>query len=182
MPCSVVSVSGQIVKVKFELNAAPFTLPPVTLPIATSIYDWLPVQVGDAGVTLPADYYLGGISGLGGGVADLRQHGNLSTLVFQPISNKSWSVPDASQRVVQGPGGVLVRDTSNAATINTTPAQIELALGSSSIVLTSSTITLTVGAQVMQVTATGITLNGREFLNHEHSGVQSGTTNTGPVV
>ena len=79
LPCSVVSVSGQIVTVKFEVDSSPWTLPQIAIPIATWSYDWIPVQPGDMGLTVPSDVYLGGISGLGGGV--LSKH----EIVFPPV-------------------------------------------------------------------------------------------------
>src|ERR1700740_3746370 len=87
LPCRVVAVSGSIVTVAFEVNAAPWTLPNITIPKAESNWVRMPTQVGDKGYTAPADAYLGGISGLGGGVATLTQPGNLTALVFTPVSN-----------------------------------------------------------------------------------------------
>lgn len=116
LPCSVVAVKGQVVKVKFEINSS-FTIPQVTIPIATSRYDWLPVQPGDAGVTLPADAYLGGVSGLGGGTANLTPRANLTALVFIPCANAAWTVANPNQRVVQGPQGVVIKDTAGNAII-----------------------------------------------------------------
>lgn len=143
LPCSVVAVLGQIVKVKFEINAPGLTLPgSVVMPIATSLYDWLPVQIGDTGVTMPADVYLGGISGLGGGIANLTQRANLTSLVFVPVAKASWSVPNANQRVVQGPAGVLLRDTGAASNVDITTTGITLSFGGHSIVINASGITL----------------------------------------
>src|SRR5580692_8889340 len=80
LPCSVTAVDGSLVTVKFEVMGA-WTLPPLTLPKAESAWMRTPTQVGDVGFTVPADTFLGAISGLGGGVADLsKDYGNLSTL------------------------------------------------------------------------------------------------------
>src|SRR3981189_2805259 len=73
LPCKVEEVKGQIATVSFEVANLPFTLPKVKIPIATSKYDWIPIQKGDKGVAQPSDVYLGGISGLGGGTADYPQ-------------------------------------------------------------------------------------------------------------
>lgn len=143
LPCSVVKVVGQIVTVNFEIQAPGLTLPGrVVMPIATSRYDWVPVQVGDTGVTMPADAYLGGISGLGGGVADLTPRANLAALVFVPVAKASWTVPDAGQRVVQGPAGALIRDTGAAAVFDLTTTGITLSFDGHSIVINSVGITL----------------------------------------
>lgn len=123
LPCTVVAVAGQIVTVNFDLNAEPFTFPNVTMPIATWIYDWIPVQVGDSGMTVACDVYLGGVSDLGGGVADLTEQANLSNLVFVPVASATWIPPkqlapkqqqtpdgDPNMRVVQGPDGVVIQN------------------------------------------------------------------------
>lgn len=143
LPCSVVKVTGQIVAVKFEVNTPGLTLPGrVAMPIATSFYDWLPVRVGDTGVTMPADVYLGGVSGLGGGTADLTQRANMSALVFVPVAHAAWSVPNAQQRVVQGPAGALIRDTGAASVINVTTTGITLSFGGHSVVIDSAGVHL----------------------------------------
>jgi hypothetical protein len=152
LPCSVVSIKGQAVKVKFEI-ASKYTLPQIVIPIATSKYDWLPLQAGDVGVTQPADAYLGGISGLGGGIADLTPPANLEALVFVPCAQASWSVPDTNQRVVQGPTGVLLRDTGNNCSIN----------------LTSTGVTITVGGNVIAtIDATGVHSETVTLHTHKH--------------
>lgn len=122
LPCHVVTVNGQVVTVAFDV-VGPFTLPNVTLPLATWSYDWIPVQVNDRGVAVPADVYLGGVSGLGEGTADLSRRGNLSSHYFVPVANTNWQPPggDAKMRILQGPDGVRLQD-SNANTILTVDA------------------------------------------------------------
>jgi len=86
-------------------------------------YIRLPIQVGDKGVTFPADARLGGISGLGGGTADLSVPANLSALVFMPVSNQNWApVTDPNKVVLYGPnGGVLMSsDASVSLTMDKT--------------------------------------------------------------
>lgn len=113
LPCQVTAVSGQIVTVKFLLNAPPYALPEVKMPVATSVYDWIPVQVGDQGVAVPIDVYQGGVSGLGGGTADLSRRANLSSLRYVPIANSSWKPAggDGGVRIIQGPSGVRLQDS-----------------------------------------------------------------------
>jgi hypothetical protein len=168
LPCHVLSVSGQLVTVAFDVQSE-FTLPLITMPIATSIYDWIPIQIGTKGLSIPSDVYLGGVSGLGGGTATLTQPGNLSALVFLPVSNSSWTPPGSSnlnQRVLQGEGGVMLQDMAGTSIINITPENISLNAGGHSIVINSN----------------GVTIDGRVFLTHEHSGVKSGTNTTQGVV
>src|ERR1700722_1446431 len=88
LPASLVSINGGIVTVKFEIATtpnSPYTLQNISVPIVGSEYVRLPLQAGCPGFVMTADAYLGGMSGLGGGVADLSPRGNLSMLVWTPI-------------------------------------------------------------------------------------------------
>ena len=145
LPCSVVSVSGQIVTVKFEVNSAPWTLPQIAIPIATWSYDWIPVQPGDMGLTVPSDVYLGGISGLGGGVADMTPPGNLSALMFVPVANSSWTAPggDALKRVIQGINGFIAQSINGLVSIIGSLTTLTLTSNGYTIVFSSSGITIT---------------------------------------
>jgi hypothetical protein len=166
LPCHVTAVSGQIVTVAFDVVTAK-TLPQVTIPVATSAYDWIPVQVGMRGMTIPADVALAGLSGLGTGTATLGMPaGNLSPLVFVPVSNASWEVPNVDQRVVQGPAGVLIRDLAATATVDVTEGQVVLNAGGHSVVISSA----------------GVVIDGKVFLGHQHTGVQTGSGDSGPVL
>ncbi len=133
LPCSVVSVmSSGIVVVKFELRNVPFTLPQITVPMIGSEYIRLPIQVGCKGLVIAADAYLGGMSGLGGGTADLTPRPNLSNLAFVPLGNSAW-VPteDPNAVVIYGPDGSIIRDSAKSIvlTLKTTKAQLDLPLG-----------------------------------------------------
>lgn len=106
LPCHVTKIEGQIVTVAFD-TTSPFTLPQVTMPINSFQDDWLPIQVGDKGVARTADVYLGGVSGLGTGNANLLRQSNLSMLVFHPATNKAWTPPggfDQNDRIMQSRG------------------------------------------------------------------------------
>lgn len=125
LPCSVVSVPTAgvpIFTVKFEVNATPFTIPNVTVPMFGPEWIRYPIAVGTKGVVFPADAYLGGMSGLGDGVADLAQKpGNLSALVFFPISNKGWTASEYPTCVeIYGPDGVVIRNVEKTATFKVT--------------------------------------------------------------
>lgn len=92
LPCSVVAVvSSGIVTVSFEVDATPFTLPRVTVPIAVPSYIRYPVSVGDKGLVIAADARLGGVSGLGTGTANLSEPGNLTALAFVWLGSTSWA-------------------------------------------------------------------------------------------
>lgn len=118
-PCHITKVDGQIVTVAFDV-ASPFNLPgSVQMPINTGQDDWQPVQVGDKGVARTADVYLGGVSGLGTGSANLLRQSNLSMLVFHPATNKQWMPPgdfSANDRIIQSRGKGVALVSKNAAT------------------------------------------------------------------
>ena len=133
LPASVVAVvSSGIVTVKFEIAntpRSPYTLPNVTVPLFGPEYVRYPIQPGCKGVVFPADAYLGGVSELGGGVADLALRGNLSTLVFFPIGNTSWSASDdANALVLYGPDGVIIRDMNKKTVFTLTENGIVITL------------------------------------------------------
>ena len=161
LPCKVQKVSGQIVTVTFDVQSDVWTLPPVTIPISTSIYDWIPVQVGDAGITMPCDVSIGPISGLGGNQAVLGQTvGNLSSLEFVPVSNAAWTPPggDPNKRVMQGPNGFLAQSISGVVSIlGDISAGLKLLFNAVSIALTSSSIALTFGSTTLVLNSSGIT-------------------------
>ena len=122
LPAQVVSVSNSIVTVKFLLAAttnSPYTLPNVTVPIAGPEYVRMPTQIGDKGVVIPSDVYLGGVSGLGGGTADLSLQANLSSLIFLSIGNKNFSATDDPNAVViYGPNGTILRNIAKTVTLD----------------------------------------------------------------
>lgn len=129
LPCTVVAVvSSGIVTVNFQVNAAPYTLPQVTIPVQAWEYIRYPIQVGDKGFTVPADVRIGNISGLGGGIPGLDQPANLSALSFVPIGNAAWSETDDPDAVViYGPNGVIARtqDGATSLTVNSDGVTVE---------------------------------------------------------
>jgi hypothetical protein len=153
LPGHVVAIDGAIVTVAFDVQGA--TIPQTTMPLFGPEYVRYPVTVGDQGVAFPASVYLGGVSGLGGGTADWTQQANLSTLVWFPVGSTKFPTAnvDPSQVTLYGPNGVLVRDSTNTASIDLTPTGITMSCGGHTIVINS----------------TGVTIDGRVFLNHEHT-------------
>lgn len=150
LPCRVTAVSGAIVTVEFEMDTSPWTLPPITIPKAESPWVRMPTQVGDLGYTAPADVYLGAISGLGSGIARFIRRGNLSNLVFTPVSNASSAPDDPNAAQVCGPNGAIMRTTSGT---------------TSSVVTNTEGTTITFGSTTFAVNASGITLtvDGQTF-------------------
>lgn len=144
LPCSVMSVAGWIVTVKFEVQTDDFTLPQVTMPVAVSNYDFLPLQKGDFGITMSADTYIGNVSGLGGGNSFIDLVSNLSALVFVPVGNVNFTAPtDVNSRVVQGPNGVVVQDIGKKSVITITPNGVTIVLQSGKKVAITGDLTVT---------------------------------------
>lgn len=125
LPCSVLSKVGSIITVQFEIQSG-FTLPSVTIPMFGPEYIRYPIQRGDLGMVIPADARLGGVSGLGGGIADLSLPANLTALVFLPISNTAWSSVDPDAVTIYGPNGVVLRNTASNTVMTLTPAGISV--------------------------------------------------------
>lgn len=189
LPCSVVSVDGAIVTVKFELTTT-FTLPNVTVPIVGAEYIRYPIQAGCKGVVFAADARLGGVSGLGGGTADLSQPSNLTALVFLPISNTAWSTVDPNAVTIYGPNGVVLRDSNSDTTFVLTPNglvvtgqnSVKLVVGSTTLELTSSGLTIHGDITVTgKINTTGDVVAGSiSLMHHLTTAVTSGSSLSGP--
>jgi hypothetical protein len=193
LPCRVTKVTESIVTVEFQMDTSPWTLPPVTIPKAESPWIRMPTQVGDLGYTAPADVYLGGISGLGGGIARFLRRGNLSNLIFTPVSNAGSGPIDPNAAQVQGPNGAIIRTTTGTtSSIVTNDNGTTITFGTVSLVVNASGVTVTVGGETFTLGATGavsslpftvpdvIVPNG-SVNGHVHPGVQSGPSNTGTM-
>lgn len=126
LPVSVVLREKNMITVKFELTNIPYTLPEMTVPLFGPQYIRYPMQPGDRGIVIPADAYLGGVSGQGGGIADLTPPGNLSALVFLPISYTEWEYADPDTLVMYGPDGVILRDQGSKCTFILTPDSVAI--------------------------------------------------------
>lgn len=158
LPCTVVAVSGQFVTVNFEIAPGPFTLENVTIPIATSAYDWLPIQKGDIGTTVAADVDLAPIT-TGSGIASLVQQPNLTALVFQPLPKKSATVPNVNQRVVHGPAGVLLQDTGANCTFDLTTTDIAGVAATTVSFKAGTSVTLICGANSITLSSAGVVID-----------------------
>ncbi|WP_395264906.1 hypothetical protein V1605_18305 [Enterobacter soli] len=127
LPASIVAQEGKMVTVSFDLHDTPYVFPQVTIPLFGPQYIRYPMQPGDKGIVIPADTYLGGVSGQGGGIADLTPPANLSALVFLPISNTEWDSVDGNVVTIYGPEGVTIRDQGSNTTFLLTPDSITIA-------------------------------------------------------
>lgn len=146
LPASIVSQEGKMVTVAFELHDTPYVFPQVTIPLFGPQYIRYPMQPGDKGVVIPADTYLGGVSGQGGGIADLTPPANLSALVFLPVSNTEWDSVDGNVVTIYGPEGVTIRDSGSSTTFLLTPESITIAaVDMFKVTVGSTVLTLTQG-------------------------------------
>lgn len=152
LPASVVKQTGNMITVSFELRDIPYVLPQVTIPLFGPQYIRYPMQPGDKGIVIPADTYIGGVSGQGGGIADMTPPANLSALVFLPISNTEWQGVDGQVVTVYGPEGVTLRDSSSNTTFLLKPDSIAIS--------TPDSFTVTVGGTVFSLTGSKWSLTG----------------------
>ena len=188
LPCQVVKVSGAIVQVAFQVQAAPgetaITLPNVTIPIIGFEYARPPVQIGCKGLAVAADAYLGGMSGLGGGAATTTQMANLTTLAFAPVGNKGWTVVDPNAYVIYGPNGVVLRDEGSHCVFTLTPTGISITIpsGHDMAVTIAGGGSLNITGGTVNVSGGDVTADGISLKTHVHSGVQTGGGDTGPPV
>lgn len=201
LPCSVVSVDGAIITVKFEVKADPLTLPQVKMPLFGPEYIRYPIQAGDKGFAISADAYLGQMSGMGDGTADLTTQPNLSTLSFMPCGHKEWSSVDKDAVTIYGPNGVVLRDKDSHCTITLTPSGLTIDLGTNTFDVTCGAITVNTAGQPVtfnmaggtftidgNLHVTGTTIGGfggADAINiqtHHHSGIQAGLAQSGPPV
>lgn len=190
LPCRVTAVNGSIVTVAFEVDTSPWVLQPITIPKAESNWLRMPTQVGDKGVTSPSDLYLGGISGLGGGTADMRKRGSMSTLYFLPISNTSSGPIDPNAAQVQGPNGAIIKTTTGiASSVVTNTTGTTITFGSVSLIVNASGVTITIGSETfalgpagatstLPITAPDVIVPNGSVNNHYHGGVQPGSGDT----
>jgi hypothetical protein len=167
LPCTVVSVSGQMVTVKFEVNTT-FTLPTITIPILGSQWLRIPVQPGDAGMTVACDTYLGGISGLGGGVASMTPRLNMTALAFVHVSQTTWPAsPNPNAAWINGPDGVVLSDTGKTTFVTLTPGEVVIQAGGNTWTFNSTGFTM----------ASGVVA---EFHDHLYTPGTGNPTDTGP--
>jgi hypothetical protein len=164
LPGHVVAVSGPIVTVNFDVEG--IQIQQMTMAAAMSKYCRSPIQVGDLGYATTADAYLGAVTGLGAGTADMTQRGNLSCLVWVPLGNKNWSAVDSTSMHLESANGQFTVDVANGG--------ITMAYE---------------GTTLFQINSSGqVIINGRVFMNHDHgpgayvAGSTPVTGNSGTVI
>lgn len=168
LPASVVKQQGKMITVAFELRDIPYVLPKITIPLFGPQYIRYPMQPGDKGIVIPADTYIGGVSGQGGGIADMTPPANLSALVFLPISNTEWQDVDGQVVTVYGPEGVTLRDSGSNTTFLLKPDSIAIS--------TPDSFTVTVGGTVISLIGTKWSISG------EAGHLQDSVASTSPAI
>lgn len=168
LPAAVVERNGNMVVIQVLLRNVPYVVPHLTVPLFGPEYIRYPMQPGNKGILIPADTYLGGISGLGGGTADLTPPANLSALTFLPISNTEWESVDPNVLTMYGPEGVTLRDSGSNTTFLLTPDSITI--------VTPEQFKVTVGG-------TAFTLTGNSWALTGQSGtIQDSDASTSPSI
>jgi phage baseplate assembly protein gpV len=163
-PCTVVSVSGSIVTVNFEVQSQ-WTVQHMTMPLFGPEYIRYPIQPGCKGYAMPADTTLGNMSGLGPATPpDLSQPPNLTSLVFMPIGGTYFAAPvDPNKIELYGPAGFVIHDTASHSVITGTTSEITIVRGSTTITMDGANVNIT-GTNVT-INGTDITLNGATTIN-----------------
>jgi hypothetical protein len=131
IPVTVASVIGEFVKVKAEMHGS-FTIPQFEVAGNWGEFIRPPIVVGSKGHASAADYYLGGMTGLGGGTADYRDRGNLTTHVFRAVSQKNFPTNthrNTQASLISGPQGAVINDAQQKTTIVVNGTVITSAIG-----------------------------------------------------
>jgi len=174
LPCEIKEVhhDENMVTVKFNVTSG-WEIPDVKIPIGMCEYVRVPYQVGDKGYcnsmdTRPND-------------ANLVQVGNLTGLVFVPISSKEWSEADKDRLTLYGNGAVDIKGTSGGTvTITVKDGDVEI----------TGNVKITGNLKVIgNIESTGtikaavdMIIGLFTFLTHGHGGVMSGPAKTTPPV
>ena len=179
LPCTVKAISddGLFVTVDFAISQGQFPIPTITIPIAESEYVRLPIQIGTVGITKKIVADITYISGQQDGVSTLNTYGNLNTaLCFIPITNKKIfpTTPNKNALWLYGPDGVIIQDEAGNSKVTVSEASVRMESGSSYIQINKN--------GTIVISGTAVTIMGKDFLTHHHSGVSTGSSNTGNVV
>jgi hypothetical protein len=151
LPCEVTAVNATGTQVTVAFKVQGMNLPPATMAVTSSKYIRSPIKVGDMGRARSSSAYIGEITGLGtGNPAAAGLQPNLSELVWEPVSNSAWS---------GNPDNAVFTDASGNAVMTLSATGVSLAFGGHEIVITSS----------------GVTIDGKDFLTHQHAQPPTGT-------
>ena len=181
LPCIVkaVSADGLYVTVSFAIQPIPYQIPEITVPIFESEYVRIPIQVGTRGYTQFVTVTTENLIKAKAANSDFRNLGNLNKiLIFNPISNEGWPInPNINALWLYGPEGVTIQDLHDGES-------------NSKISITATGVRMESGTSYIQINKDGsivikgssVTIMDKDFLTHHHSGVSTGSSNTGNVV
>lgn len=186
LPCVVKSISadGLFVTVDFQISQGQYPIPTITIPIAESEYVRLPIQIGTVGVTKKITADITYISGQQNGVSTLNSYGNLNTaLCFMPISNKKLFPENANINalLLYGPEGVVIQDLNIVDGSPVTNSRVTVSQDSVRMESGTSYIQINKDGSIV-IKGSSVTIMDKDFLTHHHSGVSTGSSNTGNVV
>ncbi len=111
-PATLISLSANktIATVKVEIDSV-YTIPAITCPVFGPQFIRYPLPAGTKGFLVPADFYMGGMTGLGAGTATLTRQANLAACSFFPVGNSEFNVlPFGNKLVLYGPDGAVLTD------------------------------------------------------------------------
>lgn len=187
LPCVVTAVTpdGLFVTVNIQISKLGFMFENITIPVYQSQYLRNPIQVGDVGVTRAIDVSLFSITQQYGKIHEpnFDDGGNYSAILgFEPISSLGTfpKTADPNQLWMYGIQGHGVKISDNP---NPTAANSTVTITNTGIVLKSGSATITISnSGAIDIEGSSVKIMGRDFLGHEHSGVQPGSGNSGGVV
>ena len=110
-------------------------------------------------------------------MSTLNTYGNLNTaLCFVPITNKKLFpiTPNKNALWLYGPAGVIVQNENGDSKVTVSATSVRMESGSSYIQINKD------GSIVIK--GSSVTIMDKDFLTHHHSGVSTGSANTGNVV
>jgi len=113
----------------------------------------MPIVASCSVPAVPSDVYLGGVSGLGGGVAKMTQLAGLGGLMFIPISNKNSTPDNPNAAQIMGPEGAVIRTQD----------------GNTSLTVNGDGITMKFGDKTVTLDGSGLTIDGVLFDTHTHT-------------
>lgn len=177
LPCHVVSVSGSLVTVAFDVANPPIPLPQVTVPKAEGMWLRSPTQIGDRGIVLAADAYLEPIAGMASGTAPFTRPSTYGGLAFMPVSQQPSPPDDPNASYVQGPNGFVGQTTTGTkSSVITDSNGTTITFGGVSLTISSSGVRISGGNLTVDEDAT---IKGIQYSTHVHSGVASGSSVSG---
>jgi formylmethanofuran dehydrogenase subunit C len=170
LPCEIVTVNHDknTVEVKFDVTSG-WTIPNVIIPIAMCEYVRIPYQVGDKGYCNAMDTRTKD--------SNLVQVGNLTGLIFVPMSQASWSTTDKDRLTLYGKTAVDIKGTSGG-TVTITVEDNKVTITGD--VMITGKVSIKGDVSVTgKITATGdVTAGIISLEQHKHGGVYSGASLT----